>query len=95
MITKLEFILFYALFLFFITQISAMAGASILKNAPPPPTIPPEPTIVDYIVYPIQNIGYFFRLMLVSSDFALFGTLILVPFLIALVWIILELVRGV
>lgn len=72
-----------------------MAGASVIKNAPPPPTIPPEPTILDYIVYPIQNIGYFFVLMTVSTDFLMFGSLILTPFIIALVWIILELVRGV
>lgn len=94
MITKLEFILFYSLFLSFVVQLSAMAGATIIKNAPPPPTIPPQPTIVDYIVWPILNAGYFFKLMSVSSDFLLFGSLILTPFLIALIFLIIELVRG-
>lgn len=94
MVTKLEFILFYSLFLGFVVQMSALAGANIVKDAPPPPTIPPEPTIIDYIVYPIKNIGYFFRLMAVSSDFLLFGALLLSPFLVGLIWTIIELVRG-
>ncbi|MEO0090851.1 MAG: hypothetical protein ABIK75_07105 [candidate division WOR-3 bacterium] len=94
MITKLEFILFYSLFLSFIIQISSMAGATIVKNAPPPPTIPPEPTIIDYIVYPFLNLGYFFRLMSVSTDFLLLGALLFTPFLIALIYTILEFVRG-
>jgi hypothetical protein len=72
-----------------------MAGVSIVKNAPSPPTIPPQPTIIDYIVYPISNIGYFFSLMAVSSDYLIFGTLVISPFIIGLIWTILELVRGV
>lgn len=95
MITKLEFILFYSLFLGFVVQLSSMAGAAIIKNAPPPPTIPPEPTVLDYIVYPILNLGYFFRLMGVSTDFMLFGTLVLTPLIVGLIYLIIELVRGV
>lgn len=95
MITKIEFILFYSIFLMFVIQISSMAGATIIKNAPPPPTIPPEPTVLDYIVYPIKNIGYFFKLMTVSTDFLLLGSVLFTPFLITLIWIIIELVRGV
>jgi hypothetical protein len=43
----------------------------------------------------VQNIGYFFRLMSVSSDYLLFGALILTPFLITLIYLIIEVVRGV
>jgi len=92
---KLDFILFYSMFLFFIVQIGSMAGINIVKNAPAPPSLPPKPTVLDYLVYPFQNIGYFFSLMRVSSDYLLFGSLILVPYIITLIWIIIELVRGV
>jgi hypothetical protein len=95
MLTKLQFIYFYALFLFFVIQIGSMAGYTIVKNAPPAPTIPPEPTILDYITYPIANIGYFFKLMMTSSDYFLFGALILTPFIVAMLWVILEFVRGI
>jgi hypothetical protein len=95
MITKLEFVLFYSLFMFFIITISSMAGATIVKNAPPPPTIPSEPTLIDYLIWWVNNIGYFFKLMSVSSDYLLFGALILTPFLITLIYLIIEVVRGV
>ena len=95
MITKLEFLLFYSLFMFFIVTIGGMAGATIVKNAPPPPTIPSEPTLLDYLVWWVSNIGYFFKLMTVSSDYLLFGSLILAPFLVALIYIIVEVVRGI
>jgi hypothetical protein len=93
--SKLNFILFYTVFLFFITNISALAGQSILQNAPQPPTIPSAPTALDYILYPIFNIVYFFQLMGVSSVFLAFGALILTPFIITMLWAILELIRGV
>jgi len=95
MMTKLQFIYFYTVFLMFVIQISAMAGTTIVSNAPPPPTIPPQPTALDYITWPFLNIGYFFQLMLVSSTYFIFGTLILTPILIALIFIILEWARGV
>jgi hypothetical protein len=95
MLTKLQFVYFYALFLFFVIQIGSMAGYTIVKNAPSAPTIPPEPTVVDYITYPIKNIGYFFKLMMTSSDYFLFGTLILMPLIIAMLYAILEFIRGI
>lgn len=93
-LTKLQFIYFYAVFLFFVVEIGALMGVSIVKDAPSPPTIPPQPTVWDYLTWPIANIGYFFQLMLVSSDFFLFGALVLTPFIIGLIWIAIETMRG-
>lgn len=106
MVTSLQFILFYTIFLFFIIQISAMAGQSLVTGVSPP-TVPSPPTtparggfwgfwdgITGIIGYLLTNIVYFFQLMGSSSSFAMFGAVILAPFMIALVWIVLELIRG-
>ena len=92
--SKTFFILSYTIFVFFLIQILALMGQNIINNAPNPPIIPPQPTILDYIVYPFLNIGYFFQLMAISSTYALIG-LILLPFNIALIWSVIELIRGV
>lgn len=94
MITKLEFMIFLSTFLFFIIPISNMMGTNLIKNAPTPPTIPPEPTVWNYITYPFENLGYFFRIMSISTEFQILG-LITSVFIIALIWCIIELVRGV
>lgn len=95
MITKLEFIIFYSIFLFFTIQISSMAGAYILSGVSSP-TAPTKPSgIIDSIGWVVSNIGYFFKMMTVSTEFALFGAVVLTPFLIALIWIVIEVIRGV
>jgi hypothetical protein len=107
MVTKIQFIMGYSLFLFFLMQISAMAGESIVSGieAPSVPTSPTTPTqggfwgfwdgLVNIIGYIFSNIGYFFKLMGASTTFGIFGAVVLTPFVITLVWIILELIRGV
>ena len=88
MLTKLEFILFYSFFLFFMMQISAMAGQSIISGIEKPRV----PTgIADTV---ISNFGYFFKMMGVSTGFGIFGTLILTPMLIGLIIIVIEIIRG-
>lgn len=89
MLTKLEFILFYSFFLFFLMQISAMAGTSIVSGI----ENPRAPTGIGDAL--ITNFGYFFKLMRVSTGFAIFGTLILTPMLIGLIWVIIEAVTRI
>ncbi|MEM2506264.1 MAG: hypothetical protein QXF61_04390 [Nitrososphaeria archaeon] len=165
---KYQFLFLYLVFIFFVMTISAQAGAQLIKNAPPPPTLnlptyPPfvsadelnnitgtncfyetrvmfSPWIPDigkrntykyctpecinvqpecyhagecskagalsclivteahggplgaYAGFFFDTLGYFFRLMGVSSEFMLFGILLIVPFIIVLAWIILELI---
>jgi hypothetical protein len=92
--TKVWFILYYSLFLFTIIEISALAGSDLIKNSPTPPTIPPNPSGFDYLVFVLNNVGYFFTLMTISTEYAIFGVIVLTPFTIAMIWAILELIRG-
>lgn len=106
MVTKIQFLLGYSVFLFFIMQISAMAGEAIISgiNTPDVPTQPDKPDrggfwgfwdgLVNTTRYIFGNIGYFFKLMGASTTFGMFGAVILTPFMIVLIWMLLELIRG-
>jgi NADH:ubiquinone oxidoreductase subunit 6 (subunit J) len=87
-ITGLQFILFYSIFLFFFMQISSMAGQDIIKGVSPPN---PPTGIADAL---FTNFSYFFKLMSISSSFAILGAIILTPFIIGLIFVILQLARG-
>jgi hypothetical protein len=83
------------MFLFVVIQISALAGTDIVTNGSEAPEILDAPGSWDYLLYPINNVGYFFTLMFVNSSYAFLGIVILTPFTIALIWAVLELLRGV
>lgn len=105
-LTRLQFILGYSIFLFFVMQLSAMAGQTIISGITPPsvPSAPNTPGktgfwgfwdgLIDVVAYIFGNIGYFFKLMGASTTFGMFGTVILTPFVIGLIWIIIEVIRG-
>ena len=82
-------------FLSTVVILSANMGMTLINNAPQPPTIPPQPTGLDYIGYLFGNMGYFFELMTMSSSFFVFGVVLLTPFIVTMLWAILELIRGV
>ena len=92
MITKLEFILFYTLFVLFIAQISGMAGQSLLKDVPAFKNVPTDATS---LLNPLTNMQFWLGMLTVNSDYQIIFTLILLPLIIGLVWSIIELVRGV
>lgn len=91
--TKVWFITGAFAFITFMTQISAIMGADLVDNAPPPPEIPDQPTLIDYIYWPFQNLGYFFQLMTISSGYAFLGAIFGV-FSLGIIWAVTELIRG-
>jgi hypothetical protein len=94
-IGRYEFLLAYTTFLFFIIQVSAMAGTSIIQNAPPSPTFPTDvPSIIGIPAFVIGNIVYFFKLMLLSSTFGLIGIVLLAPFTLVMLLIMAELLEA-
>lgn len=95
-----QFVLSVSIFTFFMVQIGSLAGQTIIKNAPPVPIMPSAigaPSglewawfIFNLLVFVFSNIIYFFQLMSISSDFALFGVVVLTPLGITMLWIIIK-----
>jgi len=92
--SKYTILLGYTTFLFFVIQISAMAGATLIKNAPSPPAAPSTPGALELLSFILNNIVFFFNLMAISTDFLIFGAVVLTPFIIFLLWIIIELIAD-
>ena len=95
MVTKVEFIMYYTLFLFAFGTIVTMIGQTTETGIsdyyiPEPPSNP-----VEFIGYVMANIGFFFNIMTSNATFTVLGIAIFTPFLITMIWIILELIRGV
>jgi hypothetical protein len=92
--SKVYFIIGAFAFITFVTQIGALMGSSIISDAPPSPTIPDNPELLDYVFWPIDNMAYFLLLATLSSGYA-FVSIILGIFSLGIVWAVIELVRGV
>jgi len=89
-----KFIFSYAVFLFFISQIVALGSPFIADIDLEPPSIPEQPTVWDYVSYPISNIGFFFNLMLASPTVGFIGAVVFTPAIIVLIYGLLKLLRG-
>jgi len=86
---KLRYILFYATFIMIVTQLSSMAGTTLISGdvgfTPPSPPA----NILEVPGWFVGNIVYFFKLMTVSTPFFYLGIFIII-LVIGLLWIIIE-----
>jgi len=86
---KLRYILFYATFIMIVTQLSSMAGMTLISGdvrfSPPSPPA----NILEVPGWFVGNIVYFFKLMTVSTPFFYLGIFIII-LVIGLLWIIIE-----
>ena len=101
-LTKLEFVISLNIFVFFVMQISAILGTSLISSqitGYQPLTPPESPNILEAVgfavTFVIQNFIVFFQLMTLDSTFLFFGSVILISFVAGIIWTIFEIVRGV
>lgn len=95
MITKEQILFAYVIFLFAVIQLSALAGSTLVGNVPG--VTPPSPPgslwdIFGLVGWIGGNIVFFFDLMRVSTHYTAFGAIILTPFVILLIYIIIDMV---
>ena len=90
-ITRLEFMLFYSVFLIFIIFITGMGAIDVLNIDSvgyfPIPTGAPW----ELITLPLT---YFWTFLNISSEFAMVFAIVIMPFLIGMVVLIAEMIRG-
>jgi hypothetical protein len=95
MITKEQILLAYSIFLFTVIQLSAMAGSTLVGNVPgvkppsPPGALWDVPGVISWIG---GNIVFFFDLMQVNSSYTAFGAIVITPFMILLIYIVIDLI---
>lgn len=90
-VTKVQFIFSAFAFVFLLTQIGAIMGVSLVTGyvdfvPPSPPT-----NVLGLVLYIIQNIGFFFVLMTVSSAYQFLGFIVII-LSVGIVWCVLELI---
>lgn len=90
-INRLEFLLFYSIFLIFVIYITGLSGQSFLMTAGIENLPQPTGAWWEAFTLPMQ---YFFAFLFVSSEFAIIFSLILMPFIIGMVLVIAEMIRG-
>lgn len=93
-ITRIEFILFYSVFLFFVVFIVGMGAPSILGSVGDGVVLN-LPTVtgnmwVDWTL----PFTYFWTLLNISSEISMVFIMIIMPFVIGVILIIAEMIRG-
>lgn len=98
-INRLQFLLFYGIFILFIIFITGLAGPSLL----PMMDVEgfefeelPQPTGAWWEIFtiPFTYFTYFGMFLTVSSEYTIIFILILMPFIIGMVLVIAEMIRG-
>ncbi len=94
MVTRLGFIFGATVFLFFVTQVSALIGSEIISGFQPLfelqlTSIP----LLDTILFLFNNIGVFLGLLAISTEIQILS-IILTPILLGVLWSIIEVIRG-
>ena len=92
-----QFLLGYTMLIFIITQISPSVFLSTAFGSeivPPVCEIGGWDAVIDAIVCGLGNIGFFFSLASISTEFALIETILITPLIVTLVWIIIKMIRG-
>jgi hypothetical protein len=90
--SKVEFVLFYTVFILFVIQVSGMAGQTIFGDSPQFANVPTDATT---ILNPLTNFGFWVSLLTLSTEYQLLFSLLILPLIVGLVWVFVEMVRGV
>jgi hypothetical protein len=94
-----KFLLSYIVFLMFIALVVGMMSPEEKEKFGlpvniTPPSVPPKPSVWDYISYPIAQLGFFFSLMVALPTTGWVGWLIVTPAIVLLLYLVLRLLRG-
>lgn len=98
--TKVFFILASTIFFLFVVNVAGNMGQTVISGFTPSALTPSNTTVagvdpLSSLFYVTQNLAVFFQLMFISSEWFLFGSIIIGGYVIAMLWAILEIIRGV
>lgn len=94
-ISVFNVLLFYSVFLLFIAFLGTLAGVSIVTVSGNPNNIPiPTFNPLDFLGSLISGINFFIAFLSTNSAFQLISIIFITPFIILLLFAILQLIRG-
>lgn len=92
MTTKLQFIVFYSIFVLITIQLGALAGVDIFQNTPDFAGVPTDSAT---LLNPLTAFGFWISLLTVSVEYQVIYTIVLLPLIIGLAWSFVEMSRGI
>ena len=96
MVTKLGYIFASTGFFLFVVFVSTLIGENIVTGFEIEPVINLTGIgILDLIIGVVNNLFLFTALVQTSSEFFLFGTVLVTAYSVGMIWAIVELLRGV
>ncbi len=91
--SKVWFIIGAISFISVVITLGALIGEDVIPNAPERPTFD-NPSVWDYLSYPIDNLVYFMKLVPLSSSYEIVA-IVLSILTLGVVWSVIEVIRGV
>lgn len=92
MTTKLQFILFYTIFVLFTIELGAIAGVDIFQSSPDFASVPTDSAT---LLNPLTAFGFWIGLLSISAEYQIVYTVIFLPLVIGLAWTFVEMARGI
>jgi len=89
---KLKFIYSYSVFFMFVIYMSGIAGVTIFSGTE---AIQHPPTSGLDLLNPFVSIPYFFSFLLISTEYQILFVCLIIPFVIGMVYLVLEWARGI
>lgn len=92
-ISRIGFIVASTIFFLFVIQIGGAIGEPIITGFDPATTFN-QSIQTDPVKGFFNNIGYFQQLMAIDSSVFLFGTVLITAYILGMVIVVLEMIRG-
>jgi hypothetical protein len=92
MTTKLQFILFYSVFILFTIELGVLAGVDIFQNSPDFAGVPTDSAT---LLNPLTAFGFWIGLLTISVEYQVIYTVIFLPLIVGLAWSFVEMARGI
>jgi len=93
--SKMDFVMFYSVFLLFITYMSGIAGFTVISMDKDLSKDIPTDQASFSILNPFAVLYYFLAFLSVSTEFLWIYTIVLLPMIVTAVWMLVEWGRGI
>jgi hypothetical protein len=96
MVSKIQFIFATTIFFLFVVNVSGLIGETFVEGFDASFTLNSTGNwVVDSFLFVFNNIATFFTLMGTSSEFFLFGAVVVGAYTLSMFYLVIEVIRGI